>query len=264
MKGLSLSLLPEMLKQQTKPKEGPTALISFPPQNGHPLKEMKPVSPKGNQSWIFIGRTDAEAETPICWPPDAKNWLIGKESDSGEDWRQEEKGTTEDEMVRLHHWLNRHEFEQALGDGDGQGSLVCCSPWGCKESDTTERLNWTEGWGISTDVGVSPSWRRPEQKAPTVWWTVQLWGGEGEGQEWNGESVGSESDWRETAPLPHIRRPWHRFPRPWIKRLRNGDMELDIYICEVHGQAEGPKSLTATPFRDQCPGCAEICQGKPW
>ena len=104
-------------------------------------KEIKSVSPKGNQSWIFIGRTDVEAETPILWPPDVKSWLTGKDPDAGKDWRQEEQGTTEDEMVGWHHWLNRHEFEQALGDGEGQGSLACCSPWGCKESDTTEWLN---------------------------------------------------------------------------------------------------------------------------
>ena len=96
-------------------------------------KEIQPVHPKGNQFWIFIGRTDAEAEPPILWPPDAKNWLIGKDSDAGKDWRQEEKGTTEDEMVGWHHQLNRHEFEQALEVGDGQESLACCSPWGCKE-----------------------------------------------------------------------------------------------------------------------------------
>ena len=83
-------------------------------------KEIQPVHPKGNQSWVFIERTDVEAETPIFWPPDAKNWLIGKDSDAGKDWRQEEKGTTEDEMVGWHHWLNGHEFEQVLGDGEGQ------------------------------------------------------------------------------------------------------------------------------------------------
>ena len=91
-------------------------------------KEIQPVHPKGNQSWIFIGRTDPEAETPVLWPPDAKNWLTEKDPDSGKDWGQEEKGTTEDEMVGWHYWLDRHEFEQALGVGDGQGSLVCCSP----------------------------------------------------------------------------------------------------------------------------------------
>ena len=105
---------------------------------------IKPVNPKGNQSWMFIGRTDAEAEAPILWPPDAKNWLTGKDPDAGKDWRQEEKGTTEDEMVGWHHRLDGHEFEQALGVSDGQGSLVCCSPWGHKESDMTEQLNWTE------------------------------------------------------------------------------------------------------------------------
>ena len=93
-------------------------------------KEIQPDNPKGNQSWIFIGRTDAEAETPILWPPDVKNWLTGKDPDAGKDWRQEEKGTTETEMVEMDQQLNGHEFEQALGIGYGQGSLVCCSPWG--------------------------------------------------------------------------------------------------------------------------------------
>ena len=107
-------------------------------------KEIQPVHPKGSQSWIFIGRTDAEAETPILWPPDAKNWFLGKEPDAVKDGRQEEKGTTEDEMIGWHHWLNGYEFEQALGAGDGQGSLAYCSPWCCKESDMTEWLNWTK------------------------------------------------------------------------------------------------------------------------
>ena len=107
-------------------------------------KEIQPVHPKGNQSGIFIGRADAEAETPIFWPPDAKNWLIGKDPDAGKHWRQEEKGTTEDKMVGWHHRLDGHESEQALGVGDGQGGLACCSPWGHKESDMTEWLSWTE------------------------------------------------------------------------------------------------------------------------
>ena len=106
-------------------------------------KEIQPVHPKGNQSWIFIGRTDAEAESPILWPPHVKNWLIGKDPDAGKDWRQEDKGTTEDETVRWDHQLDGHEFEQALGVSGGQGNLVCCSPRGCKETDTTEQLNWT-------------------------------------------------------------------------------------------------------------------------
>ena len=97
------------------------------------------------RSWIFIGRADAEAETPILWPPDyLNNWLIGKDPDAGKDWRQEEKGTTEDEMIEWHHWLDGYEFEQAPGVGDGQGSLVCCSPWVHKELDITQRLNWTQ------------------------------------------------------------------------------------------------------------------------
>ena len=107
-------------------------------------KEVKPVNPKGNQPWIFIGRTGAEAETPVLWPPDAKNGPIGKDPDARKGWRQEEKGTTEDEMVGWHHRLNGYEFEQTLGDGEGQRSLVCCTLWGLKESDMTEWLTWTE------------------------------------------------------------------------------------------------------------------------
>ena len=107
-------------------------------------KEIQPVNPKGNQSWIFIRRTDVEAETLIPWPPDVKNWLIGKDPDAGKDWRREEKGTTEEEMVGWHHWLDGHEFEQVPGVGNEQGSLACYSPWGHKESDTPEQLNWTQ------------------------------------------------------------------------------------------------------------------------
>ena len=100
-------------------------------------KQIKPGNPKGNQSWMFIGRTDSEAEAPILWLPDMKDWLIWKDPDTGKDWRQEEKWTTEDEMVGWHHWVNGYEFEQAPGVDDGQGGLVCCSPWGHQESDTT-------------------------------------------------------------------------------------------------------------------------------
>ena len=107
-------------------------------------ESIQPINPKGNQSWIFIGRTDTEAETPIFWPPDVKNWVIGKEPDAERDWRWEEKVVKENEMVGWHHRLNGHEFEQASGVGEGQGSLVCCSSWGFEESDTTEWLNWTE------------------------------------------------------------------------------------------------------------------------
>ena len=114
-------------------------------------KEIKPVNPKGNQSWIFIGKTDAEAEAPILWPPNVKDWLIWKDPDPGNDWRQEEKGTTKDEIVGWCHRLDGHEFEQALGVGEGQGSLACCIPWGHKESDMTEWLNWLTAdgcWGL--------------------------------------------------------------------------------------------------------------------
>ena len=105
-------------------------------------KEIKPINSKGNLSWIFVGRTVAETETPILWPPNVKNWLTGKDPDAGKDWRQEEKGMMENEMVGWHHWLDGHEFEHALGVGNAQGSLECCRPCGHKESDTTEWLNW--------------------------------------------------------------------------------------------------------------------------
>ena len=105
--------------------------------------KIKPVDPKRNQSWIFTGRTDAEAEAPILWPPDVKNWITGKDIDAREDWSQEEKGMTEDELVGWHHCLDGHEFEQAPGVGDGQGSLACCSPWIHKElDDWVTKLNW--------------------------------------------------------------------------------------------------------------------------
>ena len=109
-------------------------------------KEIQPVhcNRKGDQSWVFIGRTDIDAQTPILWPPDVKSWLIWKDPDAGKDWRQEDKGTTEDEMVGWHHWLNGHEFEWTPGVRDGQGGLACCNSWGRKESDMTEWLNWTE------------------------------------------------------------------------------------------------------------------------
>ena len=112
-------------------------------EDSNPLdsKEIQPVNPKGNQPWIFIGRTDAKAEAPILWPPDMKSQLIRKDPDAGKDKRQEEKGMTEDEMVGWHHELNGHEFEQAPGDGKGEGSLACYNPWGHKESEMTEQLN---------------------------------------------------------------------------------------------------------------------------
>ena len=118
---------------------------------GSPLdcKEIQPVYPGGHQSWVFIGRTDVEAETPILWSPDAKSWLTWKDPDAGRDWGQEEKGTTEDEMAGWHHQLDAHEFERTPGVCDGQGGLACCDSWGRKESDTTEQLNWTEWINIT-------------------------------------------------------------------------------------------------------------------
>ena len=107
-------------------------------------KEIQPVHPKGDQSWVFIERIDVETETPILWAPDVKSWLLGKDSDAGEDWGQKEKGMTEDEMVRWDHWLSGRGFGWTLGVDDGQWGRACCSSWGHKESDTTEWLNWTE------------------------------------------------------------------------------------------------------------------------
>ena len=107
-------------------------------------KEIQPVHSEGDQAWVFFGRTDAKAETPVLWPPHVKSWLIGKDFDAGRDWGQEEKGMTEDKMAGWHHWLDGRESEWTPGDGDGQGGLACCDSWGRKESDTTERLNWTE------------------------------------------------------------------------------------------------------------------------
>ena len=138
-------------------------------------KEIKLVNRQGNQSWIFIGRTDVEAETPVLWLPDAKSWLIWKDPDPRKDWGQEEKGTTEDEMVGWHRWLNGHEFEQAPEVGDGQGSLACCSPRGRKESDTTEQLNWTFGklclaiWRMTFHVNLLKSFKEKYiEKEPVI------------------------------------------------------------------------------------------------
>ena len=129
-------------------------------------KEIQPVHPKGNQSWIFIGRTDAEAETPLLWPLDAKSWLIGKDPDAGKDWGQEGKGMTEDEMAGWHHWLDGREFEWTPGVGDGHGGLACCSSWGRKEPDMIERLSWTE---LSFDINKSCK----EKSAKSTYITLQ-------------------------------------------------------------------------------------------
>ena len=118
-------------------------------------KEIQPVRSEGDQPWVFFGRNDAKTETPVLWPPHAKIWLIGKDSDAGRDWGQEEKGTTEYEMAGWHPWLDARESEWTPGVGDGQGGLACCDSWGCKESDTTEWLNWTE---LNTDYILHPCW----------------------------------------------------------------------------------------------------------
>ena len=118
-------------------------------------KEIKPVNPKGDQSWIFIGRTDAETEAPVLWPTDVENQLTGKDPGAGKDWRQKQKGMTEDEMVGWHHQLDGHESERAPRVGDGQGGLACCIPWSCKELDMTEWLNWTRCFSIVENIYTS-------------------------------------------------------------------------------------------------------------
>ena len=123
-----------------------TVVLEKTPESLLDYKEIQSVNLKGTQSWIFIGRADAEAEPPILWPPDANNWLIRKDPDAGNDWRQEEKGIAEDKTVGWHYPLDRHELEQAPGACDAQGSLMCCSLWGLKESDTTEKLNWIDNF----------------------------------------------------------------------------------------------------------------------
>ena len=134
-------------------------------------KEIQPVRPKGDQSWVFIGRTDVEAETPILWPPEAESWLIGKDPDAGRDWGQEEKGTPEDEMVRWHHRFDGHGFGWTPRVGDGQGGLVCCGSGGCKESDMTEQLNWTELKHTNKWCKFCYLWWENKQKA----WRAKKW-----------------------------------------------------------------------------------------
>ena len=126
--------------------------------------KINPVNPKWNQSWIFIGRTDTEAEAPILRPPDAKNWLVGKDPDAGKDWRQEEKGTTNDEMVGWHHRLDGREFEQSLGVGDWQGCLEFCTPWGHKELNMTEWLNWTDFQEYEISIFFLKMWREKNKQ----------------------------------------------------------------------------------------------------
>ena len=135
-------------------------------------KEIQPVHPKWDQSWVFIGRTDAEAETPILWPPYAKNWLIGKDPDAGRNWGLEETEMTEDEMAGWHHWLDWHEFGWSPGVDDGQGGLACCYSWGHKELYMTEWLNWTEEFAFCFQVmwssGITP-WKLLLKRIQLLW-----------------------------------------------------------------------------------------------
>ena len=142
-------------------------------------KEIQPVRPKGDQSWMFTGRTEVEAETPILRPPDAKSWVIWKDADAGKDWRQEEKGTTEDEMVGWHHWLNGHEFGWTPGVGDGQGGLACWGPWGrgVRHNWATE-LNWSEMWWSTSSSKMLKHWgplswnRMPRHMPGSIRWAL--------------------------------------------------------------------------------------------
>ena len=133
-----------------------------------------------SSEYSFKGLIDVHAETPILQPPDVKNWLIRKDLDARKDWRLEVKGMTEDEMVGWHHWLNGHEFEQAPGAGDGQGSLVCCSPWGCQESDSTERLNWTDNHITFAKIlphSLSCTSHSMNTQSPHhIWWVKGIFG----------------------------------------------------------------------------------------
>ena len=140
-------------------------------------KEIQPVHSEGDRPRDFIGRNDAKAETPVLWPPHAKSWLTGKDSDAGRDWGQEEKGMTEDEMGGWHHWLDGRESEWTPGVGDGQGGLVCCDSWGRKESNMTERLNWTENiWALR----FAHPWNKcicleHRTHCTKFWWNNQLY-----------------------------------------------------------------------------------------
>ena len=176
------------------------------PQSPLVFKEFPPVCPKGNQSWIFIGRTDAAADAPILWQPDAKNWLIWKDPDAGKDWRQEEKGMTEDEMVGWHHWLNGHKFEQAPGVGDGQGSLACCSPWVREESDRTEELNWTDG--ITNQSGDHCHWN------DTLLLTVP-------------KTAAWQSPWGHSGEVPGLNRRWKEWREVVGKSICCGFLRKD-------------------------------------
>ena len=180
------------------------------------------VHPKGSKSWLFTGRTDAEAEAPILWPPDMKNWLLREDLYAGKDWRQKEKGMAEDEMVGWHHWLG-HESDQAPGVGDGQGSLACCSPWGCKELDTTEwtELNWTDSLEGLTQMS-SVLWP-PDAKSRLI-----------------GKDPYARKDWgQEKRATENEMVGWHHQLNAHEFEQTPGDSEGQASLCAtVHGVAK--------------------------
>ena len=135
-----------------------TVVLEKTPESPLDCREIQPVHPKGDRFWVFIGRTDAEGETPVLWPPHVKSWLTGKDPDAMRDWGQEEKGTTEDEMTGWHHRLDGHKFESTPGGGDGHTGLACYDSWGCKQLDTTEWLNWTDGEKKKKNSGCLFKW----------------------------------------------------------------------------------------------------------
>ena len=193
-------------------------------------KEIQPVHPTGDQSWVFIGRTDVEAEMPILWPPDVKSWLIGKYPDAGKDWGQEEMGTMEDEMVGWYHRLNGHGFGWTLGIGDGQEGLACYASWGRKESDTTEWLNWIErnrgGFVRFVQIGC---WEHRSGRIKDAYRSLEVLDTEGRAQPFlhrrQGWLVGEEllkhpdGEWMppESSDWSHLPKSnnWHMSPSSW-------------------------------------------------
>ena len=235
-------------------------------------KEIQPVHPKGNHSWIFIGRTDAEAITPIVWLPDVKNWLIGKDPDAGKDLSQEEKGTTEDEMVGWHCWLDGQEFEQGPGVGNGQGSLVCCNPWGCRRigHDWASELNWNDTSIIKCKreiINICPCLLRryfmvctntlaTSCKDLTHWKRPWCWeglgaGGEGDNRGWDGW-MSSQTRWTwvwvNTGGWWWTGRPgvlrfmgWQRVRHDWATELT--DWPICRFVVTSSFQGKGSMSI---------------------
>ena len=201
-------------------------------------KEIQPVHSEGDQPWDFFGRKEtslevSKAETPVLWPPHGKNWLIGKDFDAGRDWGQEEKGTTENEMSGWHHWLDERESEWTPGAGDGQGGPACCDSWGCKESDMTERLNWTELKGDQSWVFIGRS--DVEAESPILWppnvksWLI--WKDPDAGKDWGQEEKGTTED--EMVGWHHPLN-GHEF----VQALGVGDGQRSLVCCSPRGHKE--------------------------